>query len=210
MKPGTRPGRIIPNSDPIIGGFPMIRSLLLAAVLLPFAAQAASSSDRWLHVSIDGTDEDPERVRINVPLKLVHSLEPLWESHDISDDLITINGKQLTRQEIAAMLKAVREADEGEYISVIDDDEHVRVAKEKNRILVHVIEKEKKGKENRVEIRIPIAVVEALLSGDDGDKQLNLVAALEELGRHNSGELVAVDDEGERVRIWVDGKNESD
>ena len=32
---------------------------------------------------------------------------------------------------------------------------------------------------------------------------------LEELGRHNSGEIT-VNDGGERVRIWVDGKNESD
>ena len=37
----------------------MIGSPLLAVLIVPVVAQAASSSDRWLHVSIDGTDEDP-------------------------------------------------------------------------------------------------------------------------------------------------------
>ena len=65
------------------------------------------------------------------------------------------------------MLKAVREAEDGEYISVIDDEDHVRVAKEKKRLVIRVTEKQKKGKDNRVDIQIPIAVVEALLSGKD-------------------------------------------
>ena len=189
----------------------MLRSLLLTAALLPATAQAASSSGRWVHVSIDGDDD--ERVRVNVPLKLVHTLEPLFDSHDFCDDnKITINGKQLTREELDTMLKAVREADDGEYITVMDDEDQVRVAKEKKNLVVRVLEKKEKGKQNQVNIRMPIAVVEALLSGEDkgGQGQLNLVAALEELGRHDSAEITSVSDGGGHVRIWVDGKNESD
>jgi len=187
----------------------MIRALLLAVALLPAATHAASNSKHWVHVSIDGTDE--ERVRVNVPLKLVHSLEPLLDSHDVSDG-ITINGKRLTREELQTMLKAVREADEGEYITVIDDEDQVRVAKEKNHLWVRVTEKHKKDKDSEVKIRIPIAVVEALLSeeGREEGAELNLVAALEELSRHDSGEILTVSDGGERIRIWVDEKNESD
>ncbi|HET9886977.1 MAG TPA: hypothetical protein VFR10_05645 [bacterium] len=187
----------------------MIRALLLAAALLPAATQAASNSKRWVHVSIDGTDE--ERVRVNLPLKLVHSLEPLLDSHDVSDG-ISINGKRLTREQLKTMLKAVREADEGEYVTVMDDEDQVRVSKEKNRLLVHVSEKNKKEKKGEVKIQVPLAVVEALLSeeGKEEGEELNLAAALEELGRHDSGEIVTVTEEGERIRIWVDGKNESD
>jgi hypothetical protein len=188
----------------------MIRALLLAAALLPATTQAASNSKRWVHVSIDGTDD--ERVRVNLPLKLVHSLEPLLDSHDVSDG-ITINGKRLTREELQTMLKAVREADEGEYITVMDDEDQVRVSKEKDHLWVRVIEKKnKKEKNSEVKIRVPLAVVEALLSeeGKEEGDELNLAAALEELGRHDSGEILTVTDEGERIRIWVDGKNESD
>lgn len=188
----------------------MIRLLLLLAVaLLPAGAQAAASSNRWVHVSIDGTDD--ERVRVNVPLKLVHSLEPLFDSHDLSsEDGININGKRLTREELQSMLKAVHEADEGEYITVFDDEDQVRVAKEKDRLNVRVIEKKEKGKQSKVTIHVPLAVVEALLSGKGEDGEFNVVAALEELGRHDSGEILSVDDNGERIRIWVDRKNESD
>jgi hypothetical protein len=187
----------------------MIRALLLAVVFLPAAAQAASNNNRWVHVSIDGADD--ERVRVNVPLKLVRTLEPLLESHDLSDDVININGRELTRKELETILKAVREADEGEYITVFDDEDQVRVAKEKKQLAVRVIEKQEKGKDKQVNIRIPIPVVEALLSGEGTDEgQLNLVAALEALGRHDSGEVISVNDGEDRIRIWVDGKNESD
>src|SRR6188508_352239 len=123
----------------------MVRSFLFAIALLPAVAQATPSSTRWVHVSIDGTDD--ERVRVNVPLKLVHSLEPLFDSHDLSEDALTINGKRLTREELQSMLKAVHEADEGEYITVIDAEDEVRVAKEKDHLNVRVIEKQEKGKQ---------------------------------------------------------------
>jgi hypothetical protein len=94
---------------------------------------------------------------------------------------------------------------------VFDDEDQVRVAKEKKQLAVRVIEKQEKGKDKQVNIRIPIPVVEALLSGEGTDEgQLNLVAALEALGRHDSGEVISVNDGEDRIRIWVDGKNESD
>jgi hypothetical protein len=183
----------------------------LGALLLLPAAVLGAEKEHWLHVSIDGQGEDPERVRLNLPLRLVQSLEPLWESQ-ASSEPFTVNGKQLRGEEIREILKSVKESKDGEFISVIDGDEEVHAAKVKDRLVLRVLEERreragKKQKETSVEIRIPIAVAEALFSKGE---ELNVSAALQELGRFGSEDFLIVDDEGDRVRIWVDQRNSSD
>src|SRR2546428_10115 len=60
----------------------------------------------------------------------------------------------------------------------------------------------------RVEVRVPMTVVAALLSG--GKDELDLVAALQALGDHPDTELVTVEDGENTVRVWLDSKNTAD
>ena len=62
---------------------------------------------------------------------------------------------------------------------------------------------EKDGDEN-VQIRMPVTVMSALLSGEG--EQLDLQAAMASLTSlgGSSGELVRVEDGGDVVRIWID------
>jgi hypothetical protein len=58
---------------------------------------------------------------------------------------------------------------------------------------------------SHVEVKIPLAVVDALFSA--GNDELDLVAGLRALSAQGDTELVSVKDEENTVRVWVDSKN---
>ncbi len=181
--------------------------VLVAPWLTPTPA-ASASSDRWLHIAVDGTAEDPERVRIHLPMKLVAALEPIVEKYGWGDGdfACKFNGTSFDRAQIVEILKAVSEAKDGELITIDDAEDHVRVTKEKNDLVIRV--REQKDSTAKVDVRMPLTVARALASGKGDD--LDLGAALEALSKVESSELVSVQDDGERVRIWIDAKNTSD
>jgi hypothetical protein len=83
----------------------------------------------------------------------------------------------------------------------------VRVAKQGGYLLVHVLDKGA-SKKSRVEVKVPMKVVDALFSG--GKDELDLVAGLHALSAQGDTELVSVKDEENTVRVWLDSKNSSD
>ena len=87
------------------------------------------------------------------------------------------------------------------------NDSDVRVAKESNHLIVHVLDKGK-SKKSQVEIKVPMKVVDALFSA--GKDELDLVAALHALSAQGDTELVSVKDQDNTVRIWLDSKNAAD
>lgn len=184
-------------------------TLALLTLLLLASPGAAGNDTQWLHVSVDGTDDDPERVRINVPFGLVEAVLPLLDDGDFRHGHIDIDGAELDREEIVELLRAVRDAEEGEYVTVEDRHETVRIAKSGDFITVNVEDTWGRHPEN-VQMQVPVAVLEALVSGDEDE--LDLMAAIQALGEHAEGQnLITVDDEdGTRVRIWVDRENTSE
>ena len=108
---------------------------------------------------------------------------------------------------------AVRDSKDGEFVTVQDKDQDVRVAKQNNYFLVHVIDKEgskdsKDHKRSNVEVKIPMKVVDALFSA--GKDEVDLVAGLHALALQGDTELVSVKDHDQTVRVWLDSKNVSD
>ena len=66
--------------------------------------------------------------------------------------------------------------------------------------------KKKREAENaRVEIRVPLKVVDALLSA--GGNELDLAAAVHTLSAFGDTELAVIKDQKSTVRIWMDSKN---
>jgi len=63
-------------------------------------------------------------------------------------------------------------------------------------------------KPEKVDVKLPLPVVDALLSGPDDE--LNFPAAVKALKERGDGELVAVTDRSTVVRIWIDGRNGSE
>jgi len=182
-----------------------MRSNLLAAVALLVLVSPAAASDkgRWLHIRVDESGPGGEKVRVNVPLSMVESLLPLMDDDDFSGGRIRVNNHDLDAVKLRAIWKAVREAEEGEYVTVESDDENVRVSRSGQYLHVNVDDADRDGED--VNVRIPTLVMDALLSGT-GD-ELDLVAAIRALGDHGDGELIRVDGDDENVRIWVDASN---
>jgi hypothetical protein len=179
----------------------LLAALLVA--LLPVAAHAADS--RWLHVTVDGKDET---VRVHLPMTVVSAALPLLKEHGMDASCLKIDSHQLDRAELAKVVTALKGAEDGQYITVEDKDDHVKVTKKGQFLFIHVEEKHgAKGAAeggDHVEVKMPLDVVAALLGGD-GD-ELDVVAALDQLEKYDGTDLVTVNDDGETVRIWIDRK----
>lgn len=109
--------------------------------------------------------------------------------------------------DLRALMEAIHTAKEGQYVTVEGDDNHVRVAKEGNHLTIHVRDKSA-SKKSQVEVKVPIKVIDALLSA--GKDELDLVAALHALGAQGDTELVSVQDSENTVKVWLDSKNVAD
>lgn len=169
------------------------------AIVAATALVPASAADRWLHLRV--LEDDGARVAINLPLALVEQVLPAIEVDAFEGGRLPILDE--IRDEggidLRALLEAVRDADDGEYVTVADGAESVRVAKQGGYFTAFV-----DGEDGeRVEVRLPIGVVDALLSAGEGE--LDLLAALHALGDHPPFDLVRVDDgDGSTVRVWID------
>ena len=202
------------------------KAAFLAAISLSFLpahswAQASSSSakpaqstsssagkeERWLHVRVISTDSKGETVRVNVPLELAEKVLPAVNHDRLRDGKVKIDDQHINDVDLRTLVDAIRSAKDGEYVTVQGNDCDVRVAKENNHLIIHVVEKEG-SKKSQVEVRVPMKVIDALLSA--GKDELDLVAALHALGAQGDTELVSVKDHENTVKIWLDSKNVSD
>jgi hypothetical protein len=194
---------------------PSTRSFSLAALVLltaaaglpPIASAQAAQTERWLHVRVDNQVAKGEMVRINLPLSLAEKVLPAINKDRLHNGRITVRGADVNGIDLRALLDAVRTTRDGEFVSVQGTSGDVRVVKQAGYLLVHV-RGNTDATNKRVEIRMPLTVVDALLSS--GSNELDLVAALRALGAQGDTELVSVKDEKSTVRIWLDSKNTSE
>lgn len=195
---------------------------LLAAILLtsslpllarPAAAgqtSAPAKTERWLHVRVINTDDKNETVRVNIPLDLAESVLPTISKERLHNGKVTFDEAHMKDLDLKALLNAVRNAKDGEYVTVQSADQDVRVAKQGGHFLVHVKDKSKgdHGKRSEVEVKIPMHVIDALFSA--GKDELDIVAALHALSLQGDTELVSVKADDSTVRVWLDSKNVGD
>lgn len=204
-------------------------SLVLSAcafVPLSTLAQTSSKSDQWIHVRVESREDKGETVRVNVPLELAVKVLPAIHHENLQGGKVRIDSAHLEDVDLRALLDAVRTAKDGEYVTVQSNENNVRVAKDAGYLYIHVTEnnsakkssknaegkqvpaKSAAAKESKVEVKIPMKVVDALFSA--GKDQLDVLAALHALAANGDTELVNVKDEENTVRIWIDTKNIAD
>lgn len=169
---------------------------------------APSSKDRWLHVRVDNQESKDEVVRVNVPLEFAEKVLPTINKNKLQNGKVKVDEIDCHGVDLRALLDAVRTSKDGEFVTVQDKNSYVRVAKQNNYFLVHVVDKNHAAKRSHVEVKIPMKVVDALFSG--GTDELDLVAGLRALSTQGDTELVSVKDEQNNVRVWLDSKNVSE
>jgi hypothetical protein len=178
-----------------------------AALLLLVATCAmAASPMRYLHVRVNNPNSH-ELVRVNVPLMLAERVIPAINHGELRDGKVSIGNFHADNVNVRAILDALKTAPEGEFVTVQDIGNDVRVAKEHGQLVVHVIDKNSNSdsREN-VDVTIPWDVVQALIS-DTTENQLNVEAAIKALETVGDTTLVRVSGHDENVRVWVDSRN---
>jgi len=161
---------------------------------LAIAVAPAARADLWLHLRVTESGSRPSTVKINVPYSLVERVAPLVDEGKIDDGEIGWNGEHVEIGELRETWRALRSGKE----SVSKDGASWKLEGEgaSETLVIH-----QKDAEGSSEARIPARLVDALLSGSD---RLDFKAAAQVIGGLGSGELLAVDDDGTRVRMWVD------
>ncbi len=189
----------------------MMRKGLMAmlVVLLAGGLAMAGTSGSWLHINVDEDGGHGERVRVNIPLSLVQELLPLIKVDEFDRGRIRIDSLGLDDEfediDLEELWQAIKDVGDAEFVRVQSDDNDVRVVKEGDWLLIQASE----GSDSEVEVRFPLAVVDALFSGEPGE--LDLLAAVDALAEHGrGGDLVRVHDGDTRVRIWIDDINSED
>lgn len=201
-------------------------SLALASVLLVpvtiLAQTTSSTKDQWIHVRVENKDNTGETVRVNVPIELAEKVLPAINKDRLHNGKVHIDSAHMEDVDLRALLDAIRTSKDGEYVTVQSHENDVRVAKSGGYLLIHVTDKTghksaesktKDGKEltaheSKVEIKVPMKVVDALFSA--GKDELDVVAALRALSANGDMELVSVKDSENTVRVWIDSKNIAD
>ena len=100
--------------------------------------------------------------------------------------------------------RAVANVGDAEFVTANSEDETVRIARTGDPIHLQVEECGEDGRET-VDIRLAVAVIDALLSGDGETRDVH--AAVERLGELR-GDIVRVSGDDHQVRVWVDESRE--
>jgi len=207
-----------------------IAAAFAAATFLPAPASAqetssttttSSKAEQWIHVRVESKEDHGETVRVNVPVEMAAKVLPAINKDNLHDGKVRIDSRHTNDVDLRVILDAVRSSRDGEYVTVQGHDNDVRVAKSAGYLYIHVTDKSEgkkaaakdgktgakatAGHESKVEIKVPMKVVDALFSA--GKDELDIVAALKVLSVHGDTELVTVKDDENTVRIWVDSKN---
>jgi hypothetical protein len=195
---------------------PVVAFLAATFLYAPLNTQAQTSTsqsstsahgERWLHVRVISTNSKGETVRVNVPLEMAEKVLPAIDHDRLHNGKVRIGCMDCDGVDVRTLFEAVRTAKDGEYVTVQSNGADVSVMKKDGQMLVHVHDKNK-SKDSRIEVKVPMKVVEALLSGSKDE--LDIVAGLHALASQGDVELVSVKDEENTIRVWLDSKNVTD
>lgn len=189
----------------------MIRKYLPIALLTlglgtlqAHAAHATDTDDLWIHIHVRDADEG--RVSINLPISVVERMGNVIPADTRGNARLRFDDEDISVADLRQIWADLRKHPDATFITVDEADSKVRVAKIAGNLVVRAQDRGA-GRHEQVEMKIPGAVVDALLSAPG--EQLNMGAALKALAREGEGEIVTVTGDGETVRIWIDASSES-
>jgi hypothetical protein len=199
----------------------LLLAVLLRAAPVAHAAQtatkteASAGAERWLHVTVTNKDDKGERVRVNVPFSLARGVLASIQQGRLNHGIVHIDNAHMNDVDMRSLLKAIKSAQDAEFVTVEGKECTVHVQKQGGLLLIHVVDNSSRHHNHsdtpshqNVDVRVPLEVADALFSG--ASDELNVGAALDLLSRHGDMELVSVQDEENTVRVWMDTKTTQD
>lgn len=186
----------------------MKKILVVVAALVMSTAALAAQPERYLHVRVNDAHSG-EKVSVNVPLSLALAVIPAVNHGQLRDGKVRIGHFEANGVNVRQILQALKNAPDGEFVTVQGPRQDVRVAKRNGTLLVHVND-HKRDRQERVEVTVPWAVAEALTTGVQDDQELNVEAAVQALSQAGNMTLVTVTGDRQTVRVWIDSSGASE
>ncbi|MEP7010019.1 MAG: hypothetical protein ABJC13_06830 [Acidobacteriota bacterium] len=188
-----------------------VLSLILLPALLVALSLPAAAAGPYFHLDIQSGSEGHAarqhgdgsgHVSIDVPVSFVQALAALIPDGIHSGSRIVIDDHEIPPAQLRKIWREVRNLPEAKIATFEDHEGRLSVSKAGGHL---VFRASHPGDGNgEAVVRIPAPVVDALLSGDPGE--LDFSAAIDALARNGRGELVAVTEDRDTVRIWVDDR----
>ena len=164
----------------------------------------ATAGTPWIHVQVVEEGVDGEKVSINLPLSLIQVAIDVAPEDALSQAQVQLEQNSLSVSDLRRLWNELRDAGQEEFVTVESNEERVRVLRRGDDIVVDVEEAAPEGKEGKtVHIEVPVSVVDALLSGEG--EELNLEQMVSRL-QEQRGEIVRVNEGESQIRIWIDEK----
>jgi hypothetical protein len=181
----------------------MNRTLPATLLALTFGAAPLQAQTPWIHIEVDENEADASHVKVNLPLSVVEIALMAAPKKIVDDGRIRLHpiDEDLDVEDLRRMWNELRAAPDSELVTVEKNEETVSIRRRGEEILIDVDDRRDGDK---VQVRVPVTVVDALFSGEG--QELNLKDAFSEL-KSLRGDVVRVDDGETKVRIWIDEKD---
>jgi len=171
---------------------------LLVGIIVTVALTSALEAQSWLHLHIEGGGNSEGNVAVDLPLQAVGAVMAMTPDNIISPDghLVVAEEHGLSVSGLRQVWQGVKDAGNAEFVTLREEKRIVRVARTGDQIKIRI-----QHEDETVRVDLPLALVDALLSG--AGETLNVAAALDQLNTLR-GDIVRVTDEERQIRVWVD------
>jgi len=171
---------------------------IAAIAILATGFAFASEDTRWINVKVTEHSEGTN-VEVHLPLNLVLSVlksvdvENFHRGHvDLDIDDVDIDWVEL--------LAAVKDAPDGQFVTVESSDANVSVRKEGGTFFIDVDEID--GEQAKVKVQLPVEFMDAIYINEES--QIDIAAMLESFDKFPNGDIVTVESSDADVRVWIE------
>jgi hypothetical protein len=177
------------------------KALTLVAVAALLAAPAVYAQDdgRWVNVHVTENSSNTN-VEVHLPLNLVLTVLRNVDVENFHGGRVDLELDEEMDINFPEIMAAIKDAPDGKFVTVTSDEADVNVHKQGGTL--HVKVNQKKDEMARVEVTMPLELMDALSFGEENT--LDVAALLESLDRLPDGELVKVTSNEANVRVWIE------
>lgn len=171
----------------------------LAAVFILIAGFAlADEPTRWINVHVTENTEGTN-VEVHLPLNLVMSVLRSVDVDNFHRGRVDLDIHD-TEVDWAEIFAAVKDAPDGQFVTVDSHDAKVNVRKQGGTLYIDVDEVE--GDNAKVKVTVPVEFMDAMAINDQSE--IDVAALLESFERLPDGDLVTVESDDANVRVWIE------
>ena len=172
---------------------------LVALVLLLSTAAMASETTRWINVNVTENSSNTN-VEVHLPLNLVLTVLRNVDVENFHGGQVDLDLDEDMDINFPEIIAAVKDAPDGEFVTVTSDEADVNVYKQGGNLFVTVNQKD--DEMAKVEVTVPLELMDALSFGEENT--LDVAALLQSMDKLPDGELVKVTSNEANVRVWIE------